>query len=71
MAKKSTGMLTTSAATPYKPTAAEVKERKRWEAEDALRTLQRAEEIKNNSALMRQVKERAREQVKTMQKVCK
>ena len=69
MAKKSTGMLTTSAATPYKPTAAEVKERKRWE--DALRTLQRAEEIKNNSALMRQVKERAREQVKTMQKVCK
>ena len=71
MAKKTTSMPSTVSAAPYKPTAAEVKERKRWEAEDALRTLQRAEEIKNNAQLMRQVKERAREQVKTMQKVCK
>lgn len=68
MAKKSTP---TNSPSAYKPSAAEMKERKRWEAEDALRTLNRAEEIKKNAALMKQVKAHASEQVKIMQKVCK
>jgi hypothetical protein len=40
-------------------------------AEDAIRTLTRAEEIKKDSNLMQHVKKHAAEQVKTMQKVCK
>jgi len=69
-AKEMRGMEIAEAA-PYRPTAAEKKERQRWQAEDAIRTLTRAEEIKKDAALMKAVKSHAAEQVKTMQKVCK
>ncbi len=61
----------TAAPAAYKPSAAEKKEQQRYMAEDAIRTLTRAEEIKKDAALMKTVKAHAAEQVKTMQKVCK
>lgn len=73
MAKKSTSTPSpgNSVAQPYKPSAAEKKMQQRYQAEDAIRTLTRAEEIKKDAALMKSVKAHAAEQVKTMQKVCK
>lgn len=41
----------------------------KWEAQDALRTLQRAEEIRGNKALMRAAKKEAGAQIKTLSKV--
>lgn len=43
----------------------------KWEAQEALRTLQRAEEIKGNGALMRAAKKEAANQVKALSAVCK
>lgn len=42
---------------------------RKWRAEDALRTLTRADEIKRDAGLLRDVKRYASEQVKTLQKV--
>lgn len=42
---------------------------KKWQAEDALRTLTRAGEIQRDKSLMREVKKCAREQMKTLAKV--
>lgn len=44
-------------------------EDKRWRAEDAIRTLTRADEIKRDAGLMREVKRMAGQQAKTLQKV--
>lgn len=41
----------------------------RWQAEDGLRTLQRAEEIKADKALMSAIQKQAQTQVATIQKV--
>lgn len=77
MAKKSTGnklsgMISTGdCPTPYKQSAAEKAERRKWEAQDALRTITRAEEIKRDRALMSEVKKCAREQVKSLECVTK
>lgn len=48
MTKKKTAKLSSMIATnaPYSPTPAEKAERRKYEIEDALRTVQRAEEIK-------------------------
>lgn len=43
----------------------------RWEAQEALRTLQRAEEIKRDKSLMRAAKSEAKSQMKAMARVCK
>ena len=43
----------------------------KWEAQDALRTIQRAEEIKSNKPLMKAVKAEAKSQMKAMERVCK
>ena len=43
----------------------------KWEAQDALRTIQRAEEIKSNRPLMKAVKAEARSQMKSIERVCK
>ncbi len=69
MVKKPAKQTTPNASTlvPYKPSAEDRKRQMKYEAEDAVRTLTRAEEIKQNPSLMRAVKNH----VKTMQKVCK
>lgn len=56
---------------PYKTTAAEKAERRKWEAQDALRTITRAEEIRRDRGLMAEVKKCAREQVKSLECVTK
>lgn len=50
---------------PYRETAEDKARRMRYEAEDALRTLTRAQEIQKNKSLMSCVKQVAREQIKT------
>lgn len=55
-----------AAPAPYRPSAKEQAERRRYQAEDALRTITRAEEIKRDRPLMRDVKACAREQAKTL-----
>lgn len=67
MAKKSTPSPGNSVAQPYKPSAAEKKAQMRYQAEDAIRTLTRADEIKKDAKLMSHVKNH----VETMKKVCK
>lgn len=52
-------------------TKQELAERKRWEAEDALRTITRAEEIKKDRGLMAHVRKCANEQMKNLQCVTK
>jgi hypothetical protein len=44
---------------------------RRWEAQDALRTLQRAQEIQGNKTLMSQVKREAQQQMAAISKVAK
>ncbi len=43
----------------------------KWKAQDALRTLQRAEEIKRDKGLMRAAKAEAKSQMKQLSSVCK
>ena len=74
MAKKSTPRTTSvaiEAAMPAKMSAEDKKRHMKYMAEDAVRTLTRADEIKKDKTLMGHVKKHAREQVKTLQKVCK
>lgn len=56
---------------PYKPSAAELAERRRYQAEDALRTITRAGEIQRDRGLMREVKKLATEQMSTLKAVVK
>lgn len=55
---------------PYVPTAAEKAERRKWEIEDALRTVQRSEEIKKDKKLMSEVKTMAKEKMSELKKIC-
>ncbi len=68
--------ITSSSPSPYptvgsgmRMTKEQEAREKQYRAEDALRTLTRAEEIRRDSGLMRDVKAHAREQVKTTQRV--
>lgn len=54
---------------PYSPSPAEKAERRKWEIEDALRTVQKAEEIKKDGKLMKEVKSMARDKMKELKKV--
>ncbi len=45
--------------------------RRRWAAEDGLRSIQRAEEIKRDKKLMGDIKALASEQVQNLKKFCK
>lgn len=56
----------TAAPVPSKSMDAESR---KYEVRDALRTIQRAEEIKSDRALMRDVKREAKTQVKALAKV--
>lgn len=71
MTKKKTAKLSSMIATdaPYSPTPAEKAEQRKYEIEDALRTVQRAEEIKKDKSMMKDVKAMAREKMSELKKV--
>lgn len=54
-----------------RPDYPSMKTDRKYEAQDALRTLQRAEEIKRDRGLMKIVKSEAKAQVKALSNVCK
>lgn len=54
---------------PVKMSREQAQQERRWRAEDALRTLSRAEEIKRDAGLMRDVRGMANEQMKALGKV--
>lgn len=56
----------TSEVAPASPSKGE---RHSWEVDDALRTLTRAEEVKDDKGLMRDVAKKAREQAADMTKI--
>lgn len=60
-----------TAPSPYKPSKSEEQERRRYRAEDAMRTLTRAREIEKDRSLMRDVKQVAMQQMKELQCVVK
>lgn len=68
---KMAGMIREAAPMPRESTSQEKAERRKWEAQDALRTITRAEEIKRDRSLMAEVKKCAREQVKSLECVTK
>lgn len=53
----------------YKPTKEDEARERRYRAEDALRTLSRAEEIRSDRGLMRDVKSHAKDQIKAVSRV--
>lgn len=55
----------------YKPSAADKARERRYQAEDALRTITRAGEIAKDRPLMREVKKLATEQMTTLKAVVK
>lgn len=54
---------------PSKPSKAELDRERRYRAEDGLRSLQRADEVKNNSELMGDIKTLAKEQMAALKKI--
>lgn len=52
-----------------KPTKEQVDRERRYRAEDALRALQRAAEVKQDSGLMKDVKNLAKEQMNSLKKI--
>lgn len=71
MARKKNIQTDISAPIAYKQTKEDVERQRKYEAEDAMRTLTRAEEIRNNRDLMGRVKKIAEEQVRAAKKFCK
>ena len=71
MAKKSKIMVAEAAPASYKQSKEDLERQRRYEAEDAMRTLTRAEEIRNDKGLMGRVKSIAKEQMKTAAKFAK
>lgn len=59
---------TAEVATPYPQTKEQKDRERRYAAEDGLRAIQRAEEIKSNKQLMSDVKALAAEQIKALSK---
>lgn len=73
---KLAGLVSTSAVpsspVSYKPSAADKARERRYQAEDALRTLTRAREVQRDRRLMGDVKKLAKEQMTTLKNVvCK
>ncbi len=74
MTKKTIRSLGTevNAPAPYKMSAEDKRRQMKYAAEDdVVLSVTRADEIKKDKTLISHVKRHAREQVKTMQKVCK
>lgn len=73
MAKKSLKnsiSIPSDAPVKYTPTKEELAERKRHMAEDDIRTLQRAEEIKKDKERMKAAKQVAKSQMQELKKIC-
>ena len=72
MAKKKSSKLSTMVDAPvkYVPTAEDKAREKRWRAEEDIRTIQRAEEIKKDKSRVAEMKKVANEQIKDLKKVC-
>ncbi len=68
MAKKSKLPIADSPA-PMKVTKSDIARERKWEVEDALRTMQRARELEKDKTLMRDVKKLANEQVKALKNI--
>lgn len=69
MAKKSSAIpVDRPCTTAYKPTKADVEREKRYQAEDGLRSIQRAAEIKKDKGLMKDIKALMKEQMKAVNK---
>lgn len=77
MAKKSTKLPKArladacSVPTSYKQTKQEIERNRRYAAEDAMRTLTRADEIRGDRSLMTDVQRLAREQIQVAKKFSK
>lgn len=63
--------LPTTCGVPYRETKADIERNRRYAAEDGLRAIQRAEEIKTNKQLMSDIKSLATEQVNNLKKFIK
>ena len=57
-------------ATAYKPSKSEMDERRKYQAEDALRAIERAEEYKRDKSLMNDVKKLAANRMASLKKIC-
>lgn len=53
-----------------KPSKEDIEREKKWRAEDDIRTLQRAEEIKRDKERMTMAKRVAKDQVQDLKKIC-
>lgn len=58
-----------SSCAPYKPNRADVERERRYRAEDALRSIQRADEVRSDKSLMKDVKQYVKEQAKIVSKL--
>lgn len=56
---------------PYRQTKADIERNRRYAAEDAMRTLTRADEIRGDNTLMKDVKRLAQEQIQVAKKFSK
>lgn len=70
MAKKKERMPVESVGSGV-PTASDKARQRRYEIEDGLRTMQRAEEIKRDKSLVKDIKLLAKEQMQALTKVAK
>jgi len=62
---------TVEVARPYKPSKEDQARERRYAAEDGLRAIQRAEEIKRDNKLMNDIKSLAQEQMSNLKKFAK
>ena len=56
---------------PSKPSKEQAAQERRWKAEDALRTIQRAKDYEKDKQLMNDVKSLAQEQMNSLKRVAK
>lgn len=62
--------LVADAPAKYVPSAEDKAMEKKWKAEEDIRTMQRAEEIKKDKSRMAEMKKVAKEQMNNLKKVC-
>jgi hypothetical protein len=69
MAKKAKSRMPVESLGSSVPTASDKARQRRYEIEDGLRTMQRAEEIKKDKSLVKDIKLLAKEQMASLSKV--
>lgn len=70
IAKLSTAVDYPANPSKYKPSKEDVARERRYKAEDGLRAIQRAEEVRKDKTLMSDIKSLAKEQVDNLKKFC-